>query len=189
MRALVVYESMYGNTHLIAEAIARGLRSAGEVQLGSVADARYEDVHRYDLVVVGGPTHSHGMSRPETRERAMAAFRRESDHRLLEPDAGGMGLRSWLDMLGLCDVNAAAFDTRLPGPAVLTGQASKGIATMLHNHGFLVVTEPASFLVDRHDQLLVGEEQQAERWGDGLAAKMPSSLEHQAVGDTARPHG
>jgi hypothetical protein len=178
MRALVVYESMYGNTHLIAEAIARGLRSAGEVQLASVADARYEDVHRYDLVVVGGPTHAHGMTRPETRERAMAAFRLESGHRLLEPNAGGMGLRAWLDMLGLCDVNAAAFDTRLHGPAVLTGQASKGIAAMLHNHGFLVVTEPASFLVDRHDHLLVGEELQAERWGAGLAAKMPSGQEH-----------
>ena len=40
MRALVVYESMYGNTHLVAEAIARGLRSAGPVQVASVADAR-----------------------------------------------------------------------------------------------------------------------------------------------------
>lgn len=178
MRSFVVYESMYGNTHLIAGAIARGLRSAGSVQLASVADARYEDLHRYDLVVVGGATHSHGMSRPETRKRAMAAFPRESDHRLLEPHAGGMGLRSWLDMLGLCDVNAAAFDTRLEGPAFLTGQASKGIAAMLHNHGFLVVTDPASFLVDHHDHLVAGEEEQAERWGAGLAAAVPSGPEH-----------
>jgi menaquinone-dependent protoporphyrinogen IX oxidase len=40
MRALVVYESMYGNTHRIAEAIARGLRSAYVVKVVSVAAAR-----------------------------------------------------------------------------------------------------------------------------------------------------
>jgi len=48
MRSLVVYESMFGNTHLVAEAIARGLRSGGPVQVASVADARYENVRRYD---------------------------------------------------------------------------------------------------------------------------------------------
>jgi flavodoxin len=64
MHALVVYESMYGNTHRIAEAIARGLRSAYAVQVISVTGARYEHVGRYDLIVAGGPTHAHGMSRP-----------------------------------------------------------------------------------------------------------------------------
>jgi menaquinone-dependent protoporphyrinogen IX oxidase len=39
MRALVVYESMYGNTHRIAEAITRGLRSAYAVRVVSVAGA------------------------------------------------------------------------------------------------------------------------------------------------------
>ena len=86
-----------------------------------------------------------------------------------------MGLRAWLDMLGLCDGQAAAFDTRLPAHPLLTGRASKGIATMLHNHGFRLVAEPISFLVDRHDHLLADEEEQAERWGATLAAKMPSS--------------
>ena len=42
MHALVVYESMYGNTRRIAEAIARGLRSAYTVQVISVTGARYE---------------------------------------------------------------------------------------------------------------------------------------------------
>ena len=179
MRSLVVYESMYGNTHLVAEAIARGLRSAGPVQVASVADARYENVHRYELVVVGGPTHAHGMSRPETRQSAIIASSREVDNlQHLEPDAGGMGLRAWLDMLGLCDGHAAAFDTRLHAHALLTGKASKGIAGMLYNHGFHLVAEPNSFLVDRHHHLLAGEEEQAERWGAGLAAKMPSTQEH-----------
>lgn len=177
MRALVVYESMFGNTHLVAEAIARGLRSAVSVQVASVADARYEDVRRYDLVVVGGPTHAHGMSRAETRQSAITASSREVDLHL-EPKAGGMGLRAWLDMLGLCDGHAAAFDTRRHAHPLLTGQASKGIAKMLHHQGFQLVAEPTSFLVDRGDHLLAGEEEQAERWGAGLASKMPSRQEH-----------
>lgn len=39
MRALVVYESMYGNTHVIASDIAIGLRGTYEVaaRLGSLA--------------------------------------------------------------------------------------------------------------------------------------------------------
>ena len=185
MRALVVYESMYGNTHLVAEAIARGLRSACPVQVASLAEARYENVRRYDLVVVGGPTHAHGMSRPQTRQSAITAPRRESDNLQLEPNAGGMGLRAWLDTLGLCDGHAAAFDTRLHAHVLLTGKASKGIAAMLRNHGFQLVAEPISFLVDRHNHLLAGEEEQAERWGASLAAKMPLGHEHLAVGD---PH-
>jgi hypothetical protein len=178
MRALVVYESMYGNTHLVAEAIARGLRSACSVQVASVADARYENVRRYDLVVVGGPTHAHGMSRPETRQSAITSAKHESDNLQLEPNAGGMGLRAWLDMLGLCDGHAAAFDTRLHAHALLTGKASKGIAAMLRDHGFHLVDEPISFLVDGHNHLLAGEEEQAEQWGASLPAKMPLSHEH-----------
>jgi flavodoxin len=73
LRALVVYESMYGNTQRIAEAIARGLRSAYVVQVVSVGGARYEHVGCYDLIVAGGPTHAHGMSRPDTREAAIRA--------------------------------------------------------------------------------------------------------------------
>jgi hypothetical protein len=170
---------MFGNTHLVAEAIARGLRSGGQVQVASVADARYENVRRYDVVVVGGPTHAHGMSRAKTRQSAITASGREpGDRQHLEPNTGGMGLRAWLDMLGLCDGQAAAFDTRLHGHPFLTGQAAKGIAGMLHNHGFHLVAEPISFIVDRHNHLLVGEEEQAERWGAGLAAKMPSGQEH-----------
>ena len=90
MHALVVYESMYGNTHRIAEAIARGLRSAYTVQVISVTGARYEHVGRYDLIVAGGPTHAHGMSRPATRQSAISSGRVKADHLQVEPDAGGM---------------------------------------------------------------------------------------------------
>ncbi len=44
----------------------------------------------------------------------------------VEPDALGPGLREWFGSLGRYPVKAAAFDTRMLGPAVLTGRASKG---------------------------------------------------------------
>ena len=176
MRALVVYESMYGNTHRIAEAIARGLRSAYAVQVVSVAGARFEDVGRYDLIVAGGPTHAHGISRPDTREAAITAPQAKAGQLKVEPDAGGVSLRVWLDTLGLGGGHAAAFDTRLQGYAFVTGRASKGIAAMLRQHGFQLVVEPISFLVDRHDHLLPGEEERAERWGATLGEKRPKPV-------------
>ena len=176
MRALVVYESMYGNTHRIAEAIARGLRSAYSVQVVSVAGARFEHLGRYDLIVAGGPTHAHGMSRPDTREAAISAPRVKADQPQVEPDAGGLSLRVWLDTLGLGSGHAAAFDTRLQGSAFVTGRASKGIAAMLRQHGFELVVEPISFLVDRHDHLLPGEEERAERCGATLGEKRPKPV-------------
>jgi hypothetical protein len=178
MRALVVYESMYGNTHRIAEAIARGLRSAYVVKVVSVAAARYEHVGRYDLIVAGGPTHAHGMSRPDTREAAVNTHRVKAGQLKVDPDAGGLSLRVWLDTLGLCSGQAAAFDTRLQGYAFVTGRGSKGIVAMLRQHGFQSAVEPMSFLVDRHDHLLPGEEERAERWGATLGEKRPKPVVH-----------
>jgi hypothetical protein len=162
---------MYGNTHRIAEAIARGLRPAYAVQVVSVPAARYEHVGRADLIVAGGPTHVHGMSRPGTRKTAISAPRVRADQLEVEPDAGGLSLRVWLDTLGLRSGHGAAFDTRLQGHALLTGRASKGIAAVLRQHGFQLVAEPISFLVDRHDHLLPGEEERTERWGATLGEK------------------
>jgi flavodoxin len=62
MRALVVYESMYGNTHVVASNIADGLRATHEVTLVPVADATADLVAEADLLVVGAPTHVHGLS-------------------------------------------------------------------------------------------------------------------------------
>jgi flavodoxin len=54
MRAVVVYESMYGNTHLIADAIGAGLETAFDVRVVSVTQAKPEVIAEADLVVVGG---------------------------------------------------------------------------------------------------------------------------------------
>ena len=175
MRAVVVYESMYGNTHQIADAIGAGLGTACDVTVALVANVSPADLAEVDLVVAGGPTHAHSMSRPSTRNAAVKAADEPAGGLTVEPDAVGPGLREWFGSLGRCPVRAAAFDTRVHGPAALTGRASKGVDRLLHAHGFDVIAEPESFLVTRQDRLEPGEIARAREWGARLAASLVPS--------------
>lgn len=167
MPALVVYESMFGNTHTVAERIARGL---GDATLVAVADATAEVVAAADLVVVGGPTHVHGMVSDRTREGARQQAAEPGSGLTLDPDAEGPTLRDWFDGLVLpAGCRAAAFDTRVHGPAPLTGRASRGIAKRLERHGASLVAPPESFFVERDNHLSDGEADRAEAWGASLA--------------------
>jgi hypothetical protein len=169
MRALVVYESMFGNTHQVAEAIADGLRPDYEVSVVSAHDATAE-LSGIDLLVVGGPTHVHGMSSPRTRAGAPAAAAKAGDL-ALEPNALGDGVREWFERLAdQVGGHGAAFDTRLgTTSAVVTGRASKGIAKRMRRHGIDVFVDPESFLVDGETHLLAGELERAHGWGRKLA--------------------
>lgn len=168
MRAVVVYESMFGNTHHVAEHVAEGLRGSFDVEVLSVGDAIGTILHDIELLVVGGPTHAHGMSRLTSRHAAgqQAA---DDDQLDLEPDAEGPGLREWFDGLPRGSGRAAAFDTRVHAPSMVTGRASKGIAKRLTRHGFELTAAPESFLVDK-DHLIAGEAERATEWGRRLAA-------------------
>jgi hypothetical protein len=172
MRAVVVYESMYGNTHLIAEAIGTGLAPGFDVTVVPVAQADDAVVSDADLVVVGGPTHVHGMSRSSTRKGAVDAAAKAAGELTLEPGADGPGLREWLDALGKSrpHAKAAAFDTRMEAPAAITGRASKGVGRALRHHGFELVTEPESFIVTKENHLVPEEGNRARMWGARLAA-------------------
>ena len=175
MRAVVVYESMFGNTHAVAEAIAEGLRRAvvpADVSVVPVATAAPEMVEEADLVVVGGPTHAHGMSRASTRAGAPEYVRKAHGELALDPAADGPGVRDWLEAMGPIEGRAAAFDTRVKGPAAVTGRASKGIRRGLEHHGFAMVAAPESFFVDRSNHLRPGELDRAEQWGEALAASL-----------------
>ena len=179
MRAVVVYESMYGNTHLIANAIANGLSQSVDASVVSVHDVKAALAPGVDLLVVGGPTHVHGMTRPSTREAAVEAARKPDRGLTVDPDAEGPGVREWLDSAGprdaLADTRAAAFDTRVDAPATFTGRASKGIARKLRDLGCSLIAEPESFLVTKEDHLEADEEDHARRWGATLAAALPSN--------------
>lgn len=172
MRAVIVYESMFGNTHQIADAIGAGLRPGLDVQVVPVSHADQALLEGADLVVVGGPTHVHGMSRASTRKGAADMANDPQAGVTLEPEALAPGLRDWLSSLGEQHAKAAAFDTRMPGPVVLTGRASKGVSRALRQHGFDVVAEPESFVVGKDNHLRGDEQQRAQAWGTALAAQL-----------------
>ena len=171
MRALIVYESLYGNTHIIANSIAEGLRDkACDVTVVPVNRATDELVRETDLLVVGGPTHLHGMSSSSSRRMGVDAARKAGSGLTLEPVALGPGLREWLHGVGPSHGRAAAaFDTRLDGPAVFTGRASSGIAHRLLRHGYRLVVSPESFLINKQSALIASEANRARAWGGALA--------------------
>lgn len=143
VNALVLYDSKYGNTERIAEAIALALQEALPTRLAAIADV--EDCEGalagIDLLVVGGPTHAHGISDP---------------------------LKGPLECLGehaLDGVSVATFDTRARGPRVVTGSAAVRLGRLLRRRGAWLVVPPANFLVDATEgPLHAGEVEHARAW-------------------------
>ena len=177
MRALIVYESMFGNTHTVAQHIAEGVGTVFETTIVPVHDATSALIAAIDLVVIGGPTHVHGMASERSRAGAVDQAAQDDDLEL-DPDAFGEGLREWFG--GLSDDAgsghlAAAFDTRVHASALLTGQASKGITKRLRTHGFDLVVDGESFFVDKSNHLEAGEADRATEWGRTVAGAAQSS--------------
>jgi hypothetical protein len=112
------------------------------------------------------------LSRASTRKAAVQAADKPAGGLAVEPDALGPGLREWFGSLARYPARAAAFDTRMRGPAALTGRASKGVTRLLREHGFDVVAEPESFLVTKQDRLEPHERDRARDWGAKLAASI-----------------
>ena len=94
MRTLIVYESYFGCTQEIAEALADEFRRVGATTLTPVETARHHPVGAYDLVVVGGPTQARGLSRTDTRRAVLS--RAAMHHRKTRVDPRiSIGLREW----------------------------------------------------------------------------------------------
>lgn len=165
MRALVVYESMYGNTEQVAEAVASGLReqiTVETVEVGS-APAAPEGV---DLLVVGGPTHQFGMSRPDSR----ASAAKDAEGPLV---SAGIGIREWIASLPKTGGTAAAtFATNIRKPW-LPGSAGKGAAKRLRTLGYRLVVPPEIFRVEGgKGPVTDGELERATEWGRAIAASV-----------------
>jgi flavodoxin I len=145
MRALVVYDSLYGNTEQIAKAIGGAIE--GEVKVvrpGEVGPAELEDI---GLLVVGAPTQG-GRATEATRD--------------------------FLDRISKAEINgldAAAFDTRVETKvAKIFGYAAGRIAGALKKKGANLVAEPEGFFVlGTKGPLKDGELERAVAWGKKIS--------------------
>lgn len=184
MEIAVVFESMYGATHEVADAIAEGVaeaRPGATVSCLRVGEADPGRVAAADLVIVGGPTHMRGMTSGMSRSMAVKIEeKKEHDEGRpigygLEPGAAGDGLRDWFHELPKSGKGrrAAAFDTRGEGPMV--GSAAKGIAHRLESHGYELAAGPEGFLVDADGLLKAGERERARAWAAGVVQPATAS--------------
>jgi flavodoxin len=141
MKALVIYDSQYGNTEQVARAIAASLEEQIQVQIISARTASRFDVKDANLIAMGCPTQGHGLS------PAMRA--------LLER----------LPVNSLPGVPALAFDTRLHLPGWLSGVAAGQIARHLQRIGCRIILPHESFFVSGSEGPLVeGELERAAAW-------------------------
>ncbi len=166
MSAVVIYESMFGATRMVAEALARGIGRHTDVTVVNVNTVGHE-FPVADLVLVGAPTHVHGLSSPTTRDQAVIWTKDPARKLTLEPEAPGSGVREWLEGLTSRPGDFVAFDTRADTAELLTGSAAKHIQKALKKAGGHAQSEHESFLV--HDNSLDSSElERAEALGERL---------------------
>ncbi|WP_165069819.1 flavodoxin family protein [Marisediminicola senii] len=168
MRALVVYESLWGNTESIARAVARQLEQRMTVVITD-SEGAPASIDGIDLLVVGAPTHAFSMSRPATRADAV--------ERHGAPRTVTRGIREWLAALPRMSsaVPAATFDTRADSPR-LPGSAARAARHRLRALRFDVSDGAVSFWVDGYaGPLIDGELERAAEWAAALVASAERS--------------
>ena len=164
-RALVVFESVFGDAKQIALAVAEGLATRLLVDVVAAREAPAQVPAEVRLLVVGGPNHAFSMPRQATREGAI------TQHGAEIPDTG-FGLHEWLDQARVPrGVTAAAFDTRIDRPRLITkmDHAAKTEEKLLRSLGAMLVSPAEHFFVtDTKGPLVDGEADRARRWGLAL---------------------
>ena len=156
MKAMVVYDSAYGNTEKVALAIGESLAAAAEVETSRAAEVRPEQLAGVDLLVVGSPTQK---------------FR---------PLPATTTFLKAIPAKGLQGVKVAAFDTRITEAAInkvrvlaffvrVFGYAASPIADRLEKKGGTLAAPPEGFYVaDTEGPLLEGELERAAEWAAKL---------------------
>jgi flavodoxin len=159
MKAVVVYESLWGNTAAIAHAIAEGIGS--EARVLSTAEATPTEVAGAELIVAGAPIL--GFSLPTEAMRKSI----DSNPREKKPTISVPTMRSWLAELPKGAGTGASFETRIWWSP---GSAANAIARALNDAGYVAPTKGEKFLVTgRFGPLKDGEIERARAWGASLA--------------------
>ncbi|MEJ2549471.1 MAG: flavodoxin family protein [Anaerolineales bacterium] len=152
MNTLVVYDSQFGNTQRVAQAIGEALETSGAVHVLHVADVTPQHFENLDTLIAGSPTQRFRPTLPIT------TF-------LKSLPAGSLE-----------GVRAAAFDTRLTLEEIeshgvlaffvrIFGYAAKPIGRMLSRKGGKMVLPPEGFYVEGMEGPLVeGELERAREW-------------------------
>ncbi len=171
MGALVVFESMYGNTALVAQAIARGI--GGDARAVTTDVATPELVSAVSLLVVGAPVHAMSLPTDDSRESAA----KQSATADVRADLDHPSVRAWFESLPAGSGPAAAFDTRVRGPLGFGG--NRAIERRLRDLGYSIAAPGEGFKVrmksdspERGSLLLEGELERAAAWGTSLAARV-----------------
>jgi hypothetical protein len=163
VKAVVVYESHWGNTEAVARAIADGIGS--DARALNTDEATGAVIAGADLVVAGAPVIAFALPREGTR-RQLA-----SDIKAPRPaDVSHPLLRSWLDALPAGHGWGAAFETRIWWS--LRG-ATGTIEAKLKRAGYRRLAKSERFIVaGGYGPLRDGELERARQWGAALAAAL-----------------
>ena len=151
MRALVVYDSVFGNTERVAQAMGEALEPLGDVDRCRVTAVEPEELTAVDLLIVGSPT------------------------RGFRPTSAAKNLLRRIPARGLDGVRVAAFDTRFGieemNSAILSflvrlfGYAAEPLANTLEKKGGELVIDPEGFIVEGTEgPLRDGELERAADW-------------------------
>jgi hypothetical protein len=164
MHAIVVYESVWGNTASVARAIAEGF--GPDAHAYPTDEVPGNELAEADLIVAGSPVFAFSLPTEAMRENIL---RTEADPSS-PPDLSHPSLRSWLDALPAGHGRSAAFETRIWwSPRGATGTIQKKLATL----GYRPIAKAAKFVVrDKYGPLRDGELDRAREWGRDLRAAL-----------------
>ncbi len=164
MKAVVVYESLWGNTAAIAHAIAEGI--GPEVPALSTAEASGAAIADADLIVAGAPVLGFQLPSDKMRE----GIRSNPGDAPSPPDLSHPSMRSWLEALPEGHAGFATFETRISWSP---GGATSGITHGMERAGYRSVGKAQRFIVKgKYGPLRDGELDRARLWGAKLATTM-----------------
>ena len=160
IKAIIFYESLWGNTAAIARAIAEGI--GPDARALSTAEANAAAMADADLIVAGAPVMAFHLPSDMVR-KGIGEGKKYANN---PPNLSHPSMRSWLDALPKGKGRAAAFDTQFKWSPSATSSIIKG----LERAGYRRVAKPQKFLVKgTYGPLREGELERARAWGRELA--------------------